>query len=278
LCALLEPSADQYSQMMNRKLTIVRVLFFCLLCAIVLATTSRLTKNLPTEWKQHLSLTAAIVITYGLTIAFTKWEKLQLRNVGVIATKATFRKVAFGLGIGLFMTSVQPLFVLLLGHYTITFNASISFYTIFFYLTLYILVAIREELAFRGYPLFSLNYRFGLWTSQLIILVVFSLEHIIGGMTWIEAFLGAGTGALLFGLAAIRTNGIALPIGLHTAWNFGQWCFGFKKEAGFLNGIAKKGFENVVERNAWISYLLIMTIAIVVLYFYQPKNTSAALK
>jgi hypothetical protein len=205
---------------------------------------------------------------------FAKWERLQLQKVGVVPNKKTLRKVIIGFGIGLFMTLLQPAFVLLLGHYKMAQSSSISSYTIIFYLTLYVLVAIREELAFRGYPLFSLNYGFGLWISQLITFVIFSLEHIAGGMTWAQAFLGAGTGALLFGFAALKTKGIALPIGLHTAWNFGQWCLGFKKETGILHGIAEKGFENVVERNAWISYLLIMPIAIVVFYFYSPKPTS----
>lgn len=257
--------------MIYRKVTLIRVVFFCLLCAITLAIFSGLTKNFLTEWKQHLLLIITIAITYILTVFFTKWEKLDLKNVGVVPGKATFKKIVTGLGIGLFMTLLQLAFVLLSGHYKVTLTSSISSYTIIFYLALYILVAVREELAFRGYPLFCLNYRFGSWTAQLIIFVIFSLEHIAGGMTWVEAFLGAGTGALLFGLAALRTNGIALPVGLHTAWNFGQWCFGFKKETGLLHGVVEKGFENVVERNGWIGYLVIMTIAIVAFYLYRPK-------
>lgn len=258
--------------MTYRKLTHVRVVLFCLLCAIALAAISGLTKDFVTEWKNHLLLIITIAITYGLTILFVKWERLQLKNVGVVANNMTFKKVVVGFGIGLFMTMLQPVFVLFFGHYKIALAPSISFYTIIFYLTLYFLVAVREELAFRGYPLFSLNHRFGLWTAQLIILTIFSLEHVAGGMTWFQAFLGAGTGALLFGFAALKTNGIALPIGLHAAWNFGQWCLGFKKETGLFHGIVEKGFENVVERNGWISYLLIMTSAIVVFYFYRPKT------
>lgn len=262
--------------MANRKLTLIRVVLFCLLCAIALATFSGLTKGFFTEWKQHLLLIITVAITYGLTILFAKRERLQLKDVGVVANNMTFKKVVVGFGIGLFMTLLQFAFVLLLGHYEVTLTPSISSYTIIFYLTLYILVAIREELAFRGYPLFSLHYRFELWTAQLIILVLFSLEHVAGGMTWVQAFLGAGTGALLFGFAALKTNGIALPIGLHAAWNFGQWCLGFKNETGFLHGIAERGFENVVERNAWISYLFIMAVAIYGFYFYSPKNTLPA--
>jgi len=259
--------------MTYRKLTLIRVVLFCLLCAIALATFSGLTKNFLTEWKQHLLLIITIAITYGLTILFVKWERLQLKDVGVVASNMTFKKVVIGFGMGLLMTLLQLAFVLLSGHYKITLSPSISFYTIIFYLTLYILVAIREELAFRGYPLFGLNHRFGLWTAQIIILIIFSLEHVAGGMTWFQAFLGAGTGALLFGFSALKTNGIALPIGLHAAWNFGQWCLGFKKETGLFHGIMEKGFENVVERNGWISYLVIMTVAIVIFYFYKPKNT-----
>ncbi|MBS1682288.1 MAG: CPBP family intramembrane metalloprotease [Bacteroidetes bacterium] len=258
--------------MTYRKLTLIRVVCFCLLCAIVLATFSGLTKDFLTEWKQHLLLIITIAITYILTMFFTKAEKLQLTNVGVVPGKATFKKIVIGFGIGLFMTLLQLVFVLLFGHYKVALTSSISSYTIIFYLSLYILVAVREELAFRGYPLFSLNHCFGLWTAQIIILIIFSLEHVAGGMTWLQAFFGVGTGALLFGFAALRTNGIALPIGLHTAWNFGQWCLGFKKETGLFHGIVEKGFENVVERNGWISYLTIMTVAVVFLYFYKPKK------
>jgi hypothetical protein len=253
-------------------LKIIRPILFCLLCAIALATISGLVKNFSSEWNQHLLLIVTIIITYGLTVLFTRWEKLPLKNAGVVPNKTTGKKVAIGFGIGLLMTSLQPVMVLLSGHYKMSFGTSISAYSILFYFTLYFLVAIREELAFRGYPLFSLNSSFGLWTSQVIIFVIFSIEHVAGGMTWIQAFLGAGTGALLFGFAALKTNGIALPIGLHAAWNFGQWCFGFKKETGLLHGVAERGFENVVERNAWISYLLIMAVALFIFYFYKPKN------
>src|SRR6266498_778229 len=99
--------------MTNRKLTIIRVVLFCLLCAIILATISGLIKDFHTEWNQHLLLIVTIAITYGFTILFVKWERLQLKDVGVIANNMTFKKVVIGFGIGLFMTMLQPAFVLL---------------------------------------------------------------------------------------------------------------------------------------------------------------------
>src|SRR4030095_4762510 len=113
--------------MVNPKSTIILVVLFCLLCAIILATFSGLIKDFNTEWKQHLLLIATIAITYGLTVLFVKWEKIQLKDVGVVATSRTFKKVAIGFGIGLFMTTLQPAFVLIFGHYKITLTPSFSF-------------------------------------------------------------------------------------------------------------------------------------------------------
>lgn len=252
--------------------TTLRVLFFCMLCASGLALFSGLLKNLPIIWSQHLILLVTIFFTLGLIPVFVKWEGIHLSDVGVIPTKSTIKKVTIGFLSGLLMTLFQLVFVYLLGHYSIELTTSFSLVTILISLTLYFLVAIREELAFRSYPIFSLNSHFGLRGAQLIITLVFSLEHILGGMNWCQAFLGAGTGALLFGLAAIRTKGIAFPIGIHFAWNFGQWCLGFKKETGILHGIVAKGFESIVERNAWIGYILIMTVAISITYFHKPTS------
>jgi membrane protease YdiL (CAAX protease family) len=255
-------------------LKVIRPILFCFISAIALATFSGTIKDFPSEWNQHLLLIVVIAITYGLTILFSRWEKLPLKMVGVVAHKSTLKKVVAGFVIGLLMASLQPLFIILLGNYKLSFNPSVSAYSVFFNFTLYTLVAIREELAFRGYPLFSLNYSFGLLTSLLIISVIFSLEHVAGGMTWVQAFLGSGTGAILFGLAALRTNGIALPIGIHAAWNFGHWCWGFKKEHGIFSGIVSNGFDSIVERNGWISYLLIMVIAITITYLYKPPKVA----
>ena len=218
-------------------------------------------------------LIITVAITYGFTMLFARWEKLPLQRVGVVPIRSTIKKLLIGFGIGVLMTSLHAVFVVGLGHYTLSFGSG-SVFALFFYLFLYIVVSLREELAFRGYPLFSLNYSFGFWTAQLIIFLIFSLEHVAGGMTWGSAFFGAGTGALLFGFAAIKTNGIAVPIGLHTAWNFGEWCFGFKKETGLLVGITEKGFDYIVERNSWIGYLIVMAIFITAFYFYKGKHNN----
>ena len=258
--------------------TLVRVLLFCLVSAIMLATVSGLVGGLPKQWSQHVLLIITIILTFGLTIAFVRWEGLRLGDVGVIPGRHSLARVCIGFLAGLFLSALQPAIVLLSGHFTLKYNPSITTSYIFSNLLLYFLSASREELAFRGYPLRSLAYATGPWKAQLAILIIFSLEHVAGGMTWTQAFLGAGVGAILFGLAALRTKGIALPIGLHAAWNFGQWCMGFKNEPGILQGVTEKGYENTVEINGWISYLLVMALAISAFYYYKRTGTKKNLQ
>lgn len=251
----------------------IKPILFCALSALALALTSGMVKDWPTHWNQHILLAITISITFILTLLFSKWDGFTLKQLGVVPTGATLKKVAIGFGIGLLLAMLQPIIILGLGHFTMSHAPSVKLYSVLFYLTLYLLVAMREELAFRGYPLVALHRAYGFWTAQLVIALLFSLEHRASGMGWLQAFLGAGTGAFLFGVAAIRTRGIALPIGLHAAWNFGQWSFGFKNEQGLFEGVVEKGFETIVDRNGWIAYGIIMLIAIGGFYFYRPKKT-----
>ena len=64
--------------MKNSAMTFIRAVLFCLLCAIALAAFSPVTKTFSTDWKEHILLILAIIVTYGLVILFTKWEKLPL--------------------------------------------------------------------------------------------------------------------------------------------------------------------------------------------------------
>jgi membrane protease YdiL (CAAX protease family) len=90
--------------------------------------------------------------------------------------------------------------------------------------------AAAEELAFRGYPMRRLMEAYGLWAAQLVIAVAFILYHIVlAGWPVVPAIIGTGLGSLLFGMAAVVSRGLALPIGLHAVWNFGMWAGGTRE-------------------------------------------------
>jgi uncharacterized protein len=258
----------------NKWKTLARVLLFCLCCAISVGVASRLTHNLHGQWSMLITGLIACGLTAVFTLIFVRWEGLTLSDVGVVPGKKTARHVLVGFFIGLVLATIQPLLVLLAGHVKLTYSAGPSPATILLALLVYFVLASREELAFRGYPLFSLNRAMGPWPAQIIVAVIFALEHVVGGVPWLQAFLGAGVGSILFGIAALKTKGLALPIGLHAAWNFGQWALGFKDDSGLWKAVVEKGYQHHFEQMQTIAYLIVMVPAIVLFYYYGRRSAS----
>ena len=142
-------------------------------------------------------------------------------------------------------------------------------------LVTYVLLACREELAFHGYPLRRLYSSIGLWGAQLIVAIIFALEHAAAGSTWAQAILGAGIGSLLFGMAAITTRGLAVPIGLHAAWNFGDWMHGGKGAGGVWHPIVLETYRNRADQAAMAGYVVIMVLATVIFWELLRRKSSA---
>lgn len=93
-------------------------------------------------------------------------------------------------------------------------------------LALFAVVAITEEVLFRGFLFQRLIDGLGAIPAQLIIAALFVLTHSdalsnagsLGLLAGVNIFIAS----LMFGFAYLRTRGLALPIGLHLAANFVQ--------------------------------------------------------
>jgi uncharacterized protein len=107
--------------------------------------------------------------------------------------------------------------------------------------------------------------------------LVFVLEHMVGGWPWTRALFGAGVGSLLFGIAAIATRGLAVPIGLHAAWNFGQSMMGLNSEPAIWRAVVDNGQEQHIEHVRTISYVAVMGSATLAFWFWQCKTNPSAL-
>jgi hypothetical protein len=136
----------------------------------------------------------------------------------------------------------------------------------------YLLLATREELAFRGYPLRVLASRFNPWVAQAIVAALFVIEHKLGGATWENAILGSGMGSLVFGMAALATRGLALPIGLHAAWNIGDWVRGGKGSGGIWSPAVHAGSAAHANFVAMASYLAVMSLALAGLWLWPRRR------
>jgi membrane protease YdiL (CAAX protease family) len=253
--------------------TLTRVILFYICSVIVLIFTSSLMKNLSVKVADLFSILLATIVTFLLIVLFTRWEKLTFDQIGLIPRKKSVQRFIAGYTIGLSMAVLQALIVLSFGHFQLVLVQPITVAEIVLSLLLYLLIACREELVFRSYSLRSLNYSLSSGLALFIITAIFILEHIAAGMTWKMAIIGSGLGGILFGLSALKTKGLALPLGLHSAWNFGQWSMGFKGKPGIWEGVIEKGYESSAANIGLAAFVLVMVLAIIgVLVVYRKES------
>jgi len=266
---LQEPKAKK-----NKAATAARVLLFYLCSLIVLMFTSRFTQGLPEPAADLTSIAAAVLITIGLVLLFTRWNRYHLNDVGLAPGKFTGQRFLIGFLIGLLMAAIQAVTVAgISSHLKLVYVPEFTLNRILPPLILYFLVASREELVFRSYSLRALDNIFSSAIAISAMVIIFILEHIIAGMPTITAVVGIGLGGVLFSIAALKTRGLALPLGIHFSWNFGQWAVGFKNTPGIFKAIVDKGYETQTETLGLGVYILIMLLAITgVILFYRKKS------
>jgi len=101
-----------------------------------------------------------------------------------------------------------------------------------FWAVFFLLVALFEEFAFRGYTLFTVTQTAAFWPSALLSSVIFVCTHRgNAGETWIGA-LGAGAIGLFFCFTLRRTGNLWFAVGVHASWDWAQ---------SFLYGVPDSG-------------------------------------
>jgi membrane protease YdiL (CAAX protease family) len=112
-----------------------------------------------------------------------------------------------------------------------------------------------------------------MWGALLLIGVVFTLEHTAGGWSWSRSLLGPPAGALLFGMAALATRGIAVPLGIHAAFNFGQSLMGQKDIAGMWKPVVDTGFDRQADTLGYIGYLVGMLLTVSGFWLWKEQRS-----
>ena len=214
--------------------------------------------------KQFPNVPIAISIGFGtsvgallLTHLFARWDGVSAYDVGAAPDRHSASRLAAGFVIGLLLVAINTLAMWCTGHVSWSPTHDASLYGGAVTLIAFLLLASREELAFHGYPLRRLETFYGVWVAQVVVALIFALEHVAGGSSWTHAFVGAGVGSILFGMAAIASRGLALPIGLHAAWNFGDWLRGGKDSVGVWKAVVDEGFADGVEMAGMVSYVVL---------------------
>lgn len=121
----------------------------------------------------------------------------------------------------------------------------------FFWGLFFLLVALFEEFAFRGYLLLALSEAIGFWPAALVSSLAFGYTHRSNaGETWVGA-LGAAAIGLFFCFTLRRSGNLWFAVGLHASWDWAQ---------SFLYGVPDSGtrepghlLKAVLQGPAWLS-------------------------
>ena len=134
-----------------------------------------------------------------------------------------------------------------------------------------------EEVGFRAYPLMILKDKVGVRNSIIITSVLFALYHIANGWTIQNSFLGAGVWGIIFGLAAIYSNGISMPTGMHYAANLTTSAFGISDDSFNLwtlkqyNGLTLKNYQSS-ELTTFIPQISLLILGLLCMEWYLRKK------
>lgn len=145
-------------------------------------------------------------------------------------------------------------------------------------------VAVAEELLFRGFIFQRLINGLGQWPAQLILAGYFLLTHLNNpGMTGdikILAGINIFLASIMFGLTFIRTQSLAMPLGLHFMANMIQGgVLGFGVSGTDQSGLLKPIFSGVPEwltggqfgLEASVPGLIFVAITLILLYMWKPS-------
>ena len=96
-------------------------------------------------------------------------------------------------------------------------------------LMMFLIVAVGEEMVFRGIIFRLIDERWSTWVALLVSALFFGLVHITNdNATWWSSLAIAIEAGLLLGAAYKWSGSLWVPIGIHWAWNYTQGnIFGF---------------------------------------------------
>lgn len=198
------------------------LLFFCIY--VLSPNLGLLTEDI---WINTVGYVSASAIMLGMYWGFVKL--FEHRDVSELSPKKFFIHLAYGILVGaLFMVAIVAI-MLGLSYYEVLYTNTFFFDVFINYLFFYMVVAVGEELIFRGILFRYVRDRYGLLVSLVVSSVVFGFVHILNENATVMSCLSIAVEAgLLLGVVYHITNTLWMPIGLHLAWNFVQGVvFGF---------------------------------------------------
>lgn len=234
---------------------------------------------------QHLIISIFdLTGTFLVLLMFMRYvDKENFIELG-FQTKGRLEDFIVGITVGLIIMVIGYFLLIYLGEIFFT-KINFDLKELIISILLYGIVALVEEMLFRGYILKNLMISFNKYVALIISSVLFSLMHSFNpNVTWFSLF-DLFLAGLVLGLSYLYTKNLWFPISMHLSWNLFQALFGFNvsgldtysiiefkiNEANLINGGAF-GFEG--------SYLAIISeiLTIIVIGFYYNKSPMSQIK
>lgn len=172
-----------------------------------------------------------LLLLYNLLIRY-----VEANDACKIAPRKDISSIGNGLFIGFSYFIIITVTMSLCGYYHIK-SIQFDWEKQLFSFTLFFLVAVSEEIFFRGILFRMINRRWNIWAALVISALIFGGLHIFNdnATLWSSIAIAIEAGSLL-GAAYAYSKNIWLPIGIHWIWNYTQ---------GNILGFPVSGEDNV---------------------------------
>lgn len=231
------------------------------------------------QYNFEISLTYQGIIILVTSVICQLLSRNPIYNLVGKLNFTWFKELIFGLLVGAFLMGMPALILTAFGFVSWQ-TSSFSYSTIVSGLTLFVAVALVEELLFRGFIFQRLIDAFGQWPAQLVIAGLFLLTHLnnpgMTGITKVLASVNIFIASLMFGIAYIKTKKLAMPLGLHIMANYMQGTIlGFGVSGEQETSLFKPVFN---QANIWLtggqfgleaSVLGLLSVFFITILFYK---------
>ena len=159
-----------------------------------------------------------------LLLLMYRWlvKSYEERKIKELSMQVCLKHTGIGFLWGMLMMAAVIGIFALCGWYKIV-GGNFNIASIYRFLMAYFVVAVGEEIVFRGIMFRLLDSQFNLWVALLISAVVFGIAHIINPNATVVSTIGISLASgVLFGLLFKYYRTLWVPIGIHWSWNFVQ--------------------------------------------------------
>ncbi|MEO8670763.1 MAG: type II CAAX endopeptidase family protein [Tahibacter sp.] len=185
------------------------------------------------DWMEPLRFGFLLLVTW----ICVRLRKEPLSSVGFVLDGRWAREFGVGTAFGVATALLAVAMIWAVGGVHVELDPARSVATMAYGAYMFLFVALFEETLFRGFLFQRLTAGAGVWIAQITLGLLFATGHWgnpdMQGATLVWATAELFLGAILLGLAYLRTRSLALPIGLHIGWNWAQ---------GHLLGFGVSGF------------------------------------